>query len=55
LPAGAERGGENRGFDLISKKKQDTQVAQDITPAVRFIEVKGRAGIGEMALSSNEY
>jgi hypothetical protein len=46
---------ENRGFDLISKKKQDTQDAQDITPAVRFIEVMGRAGIGEVTLSSNEH
>jgi len=47
---------ENRGFDLISKKKQDLrQDEQDVLAAVRFIEVKGRAGVGEVALSSNEY
>ena len=46
---------ENRGFDLISKRKQDGQDEQDILTEVRFIEVKGRAGIGEVALSSNEY
>ncbi len=44
---------ENRGFDLISRlphphdPKTFTQV--------RFIEVKGRAGVGEVGLSSNEY
>jgi superfamily II DNA or RNA helicase len=44
---------ENRGFDLISRKPhpEDPQTAID----VRFIEVKGRSGIGEVALSSNEY
>lgn len=44
---------ENRGFDLISRKPhpEDPQTAMD----VRFIEVKGRAAIGEVALSSNEY
>ena len=44
---------ENRGFDLISRKPH----AEDPTTAVgvRFIEVKGRAGIGEIALSWNEY
>ena len=44
---------ENRGFDLISRQPG----ADD--PAVcanhRFIEVKGRAGVGEVALSMNEY
>lgn len=44
---------ENRGFDLISRKPHphDLKTFTD----VRFIEVKGRVGIGEVALSSNEY
>ena len=44
---------ENKGFDLISHKPhpQEPQTAL----SVRFIEVKGRAGVGEVALSSNEY
>jgi SNF2 family DNA or RNA helicase len=44
---------ENRGFDLISRRPhpEDPQTAID----VRFIEVKGRAEIGEVALSPNEY
>jgi SNF2 family DNA or RNA helicase len=44
---------ENRGFDLISRKPhpEDPQTAIEI----RFIEVKGRAQVGEVALSSNEY
>jgi hypothetical protein len=44
---------ENRGFDLVSRKlhPEDPQTAMD----VRFIEVKGRATVGEVALSSNEY
>ncbi len=44
---------ENRGFDLISRRMhpEDPQTAIE----VRFIEVKGRAGIGEVALSGNEY
>lgn len=44
---------ENRGFDLISRKPhpEDPQTAVD----VRFIEVKGRSFIGEVALTSNEY
>src|SRR6266404_5235702 len=44
---------DNRGFDLISRKPhpEDPQTAIE----VRFIEVKGRASIGEIALSSNEY
>jgi hypothetical protein len=44
---------ENRGFDLISRKPhpEDSQTAIE----VRFIEVKGRAAIGEVALTSNEY
>lgn len=44
---------ENRGFDLISRKPhpEDSQTAVE----VRFIEVKGRASTGEIALTSNEY
>ncbi len=44
---------ENRGFDLISRKPhaEDPQTAI----GVRFIEVKGRAHIGEVALSTNEF
>jgi superfamily II DNA or RNA helicase len=44
---------DNRGFDLISRRPhpEDPQTAIE----VRFIEVKGRAAIGEIALSSNEY
>lgn len=44
---------DNRGFDLISRKPHahDDKTFTD----VRFIEVKGRAGVGEVALSDNEY
>lgn len=44
---------ENRGFDLISRKPhpEDPKVNID----VRFIEVKGRASVGEVALTYNEY
>ena len=44
---------ENRGFDLISRKPhpEDPETAIE----VRFIEVKGRAAVGEIALSANEY
>ena len=44
---------ENRGFDLISRKPhpEDPQTAID----VRFIEVKGRNAVGEVALTTNEY
>jgi hypothetical protein len=44
---------ENRGFDLISRKPhpEDPQTAIE----VRFIEVKGRATVGEIALTMNEY
>ncbi len=44
---------DNRGFDLISRRPhpEDPQTAVE----VRFIEVKGRAGVGEVALSTNEY
>lgn len=44
---------DNRGFDLISRKPhpEDPKTAVE----VRFIEVKGRAGVGEVSLSSNEF
>jgi superfamily II DNA or RNA helicase len=44
---------DNRGFDLISRKPhpEDPQTAIE----VRFIEVKGRATVGEVALTTNEY
>ncbi|RCK78733.1 MAG: hypothetical protein OZSIB_1086 [Candidatus Ozemobacter sibiricus] len=44
---------QNRGFDLISRRPhpQDPKTALDI----RFIEVKGRAGVGDIALTANEY
>jgi hypothetical protein len=44
---------DNRGFDLISRKPhpEDPRTAID----VRFIEVKGRAYIGDIAVTGNEY
>ena len=44
---------DNRGFDMISRKPHphDEKTFTD----VRFIEVKGRAAVGEVALSDNEY
>ena len=44
---------ENRGFDLISRRPHPEDPKTFIE--VRFIEVKGRAGVGEIALSANEY
>ena len=44
---------ENRGFDLISRKPHPED--PDTTIEVRFIEVKGRSQVGEVALTSNEY
>ena len=44
---------ENRGFDLISRKPHPEDPKTCIE--VRFIEVKGRAAVGEIALTSNEY
>ena len=44
---------ENRGFDLISRKPHPQDAKNFV--AVRFIEVKGRAHVGEVALSDNEY
>lgn len=44
---------DNRGFDLISRKPhpEDSETAIE----VRFIEVKGRAAVGDIALTANEY
>jgi uncharacterized protein DUF3883 len=44
---------DNRGFDLISRKPhpEDPKTAIE----VRFIEVKGRSAVGEVALTTNEY
>lgn len=44
---------QNRGFDLVSRlpHPEDPQTAMD----VRFIEVKGRSSVGEIALTTNEY
>ncbi len=44
---------QNRGFDLISRKPhpEDPKTAME----VRFIEVKGRTGVGGVALTRNEY
>ncbi|MFP4102840.1 helicase-related protein [Coleofasciculus sp.] len=44
---------ENRGFDLISRKPHPEDPETAI--AVRFIEVKGRSSVGEIALTTNEY
>ncbi len=38
---------EDRGFDILSRHPESGQV--------RFIEVKGRAGVGPVALTPNEY
>ena len=44
---------ENRGFDLISRRPhpEDSKTFTE----VRFIEVKGRAAVGDVALTSNEH
>ncbi len=44
---------DNRGFDLISRRPHPEDPQTFIE--VRFIEVKGRAGVGIVALSENEY
>src|SRR5438034_2211047 len=43
---------DNKGFDLVARKPhpEDPKTAID----VRFVEVKGRAGVGEVALTANE-
>ncbi len=44
---------ENRGFDLISRKSNPDDTLT--TVAVKFIEVKGRSHVGQVALTTNEY
>ena len=44
---------QNRGFDLISRRPHPEDPATAVE--VRFIEVKGRSGVGEVALTTNEY
>ncbi len=44
---------DNRGFDLISRRPHPEDPETSVE--VRFIEVKGRAGVGEIALTTNEY
>lgn len=44
---------DNRGFDLISRRPHPEDPKTFVE--VRFIEVKGRAGVGEVFLSANEY
>ena len=44
---------DNRGFDLISRRPHPEDPKTFIE--VRFIEVKGRAGVGIVALSENEF
>jgi len=44
---------DNRGFDLISRKPHPSDPKTAM--AVRFIEVKGRAEVGEIALSRHEF
>ena len=44
---------ENRGFDLISRRPHPED--PDTAIEVRFIEVKGRSQVGEVALTTNEY
>ncbi len=43
----------NRGFDLISRRPHPNDPKTFVE--VRFIEVKGRAGVGMVALTANEY
>lgn len=44
---------ENKGFDLISRRPHPEDPKTCIE--VRFIEVKGRSEVGEVALTTNEY
>jgi Domain of unknown function (DUF3883) len=45
--------GDTRGFDLISRRALSETEGERV--ATRFIEVKGRAAVGEIALTANEY
>lgn len=44
---------DTRGFDLISRRPVSDTAQEQIE--TRFIEVKGRAAVGEVALTANEY
>lgn len=44
---------ENRGYDLLSRRPHASE--SGVFVQARFIEVKGRAGTGEVALTVNEY
>ncbi len=44
---------DTRGFDLISRRSAPDVEGEE--PETRFIEVKGRAAVGEIALTANEY
>jgi Domain of unknown function (DUF3883) len=44
---------DNRGFDLVSRQPHPEDPASFVD--VRFIEVKGRAATGDVALTTNEY
>ncbi|HYN25796.1 MAG TPA: DEAD/DEAH box helicase family protein [Pyrinomonadaceae bacterium] len=44
---------DTRGFDLISHRSV-SDIARELSET-RFIEVKGRAAVGEIALTANEY
>lgn len=44
---------QNRGYDLLSRRPHPSELG--VFVAARFIEGKGRAGVGEIALSSNEH
>ena len=44
---------DTRGFDLISRRALSETGGEQV--ATRFIEVKGRAAVGEIALTANEY
>ncbi|HEU4388524.1 MAG TPA: DUF3883 domain-containing protein [Blastocatellia bacterium] len=44
---------DTRGFDLISRRPSDDDSHGRVE--TRFIEVKGRAGVGDIALTANEY
>jgi superfamily II DNA or RNA helicase len=44
---------DTRGFDLISRRRLSASSTASIE--TRFIEVKGRAAVGEIALTANEY
>ena len=45
--------GDAHGFDLISRRALSMTEGEQV--AIRFIEVKGRAAVGEIALTANEY